>query len=134
MPVTIFNFNAGVSSVFFLPVDELLPNTLQKCFSYYLEFHSHPPVEEHGTTCHKLPYADRILRRFHKFLVISYYVLYLYFFLAFGATAPQWARASSFMRCLDQTRPRCTVGRTPLDERSARRRDYVPYTAFKPGA
>jgi hypothetical protein len=35
---------------------------------------------------------------------------------------PQWARASSFARFLDLTR--CTtVGRTLLDERSARRRD-----------
>jgi hypothetical protein len=33
----------------------------------------------------------------------------------FGATAPQWARASSFTRLLDHIR-RTTVGRTPLDE------------------
>ena len=31
--------------------------------------------------------------------------------------------ASSFMRLLDHTKRRITVGRTPLDERSARRRD-----------
>jgi len=37
--------------------------------------------------------------------------------------SPQWARASSFTRFLDHTRQRTTVGRTPLDERSARRRD-----------
>ena len=36
---------------------------------------------------------------------------------------PQWARASSFKRFLDHTRRRTAVGRTPLDERSARRRD-----------
>ena len=36
---------------------------------------------------------------------------------------PQWARASSFMRFLDHTRRRTAVGRTPLDEWSARRRD-----------
>ena len=40
-----------------------------------------------------------------------------------GATAPQWATASSFTRFLDHTQRRTTVGRTPLDERSARRRD-----------
>ena len=34
----------------------------------------------------------------------------------FGATAPQWARASSFTRFLDHTQRRTTVGRTPLDE------------------
>jgi len=41
----------------------------------------------------------------------------------FGATAPQWAMASSFTRFLDHTQWRTTVGRTPLDEGSARRRD-----------
>jgi hypothetical protein len=33
-----------------------------------------------------------------------------------GATAPQWARASSFTRFIDYTQRRTTVGRTPLDE------------------
>ena len=37
--------------------------------------------------------------------------------------SPQWARASSFMRFLDHTQRRTTVGRTPMDEWSARRRD-----------
>jgi len=32
--------------------------------------------------------------------------------------------APSFLRFLDHTQRRSTVGRTPLDERSARRRDY----------
>ena len=40
-----------------------------------------------------------------------------------GATVPQWARASSLSRFLDHTQRRNTIGRTPLDERSARRRD-----------
>ena len=40
-----------------------------------------------------------------------------------GATAPRWARASSFTRFLDHTQRRATVGRTPLYEWSARRRD-----------
>ena len=37
--------------------------------------------------------------------------------------SPQWARASSFTRFLDHTHRRSTVGRTPLNEWSARRRD-----------
>jgi len=37
--------------------------------------------------------------------------------------SPQWARASSFARFLDHTQRRATVGRTPLDEWSAHRRD-----------
>jgi len=41
----------------------------------------------------------------------------------FGATVPQWAKASSFSRFLDHTQRYTTVGRTPLDEWSARRRD-----------
>jgi hypothetical protein len=36
--------------------------------------------------------------------------------------SPQWARASSFTRFLDHTQRRTTVGRTPLEEWSARRR------------
>jgi len=36
---------------------------------------------------------------------------------------PQWATASSFMRFLDHTQRCATVGRTPLDEWSAQRRD-----------
>ena len=41
----------------------------------------------------------------------------------FSATAPQWVMASSFLMFLDHTQRRSTFGRTPLDERSARRRD-----------
>jgi len=37
--------------------------------------------------------------------------------------SPQWARASFFTRFPDHTQRRITVGRTPLDERSACRRD-----------
>jgi len=36
---------------------------------------------------------------------------------------PQWAMASSFTRFLDHTQRHITVGRTPLDEWSARHRD-----------
>ena len=38
---------------------------------------------------------------------------------------PSWSMASSFLRILDYTKRRTTVGRAPLDEWSARRRD--PY-------
>jgi len=37
--------------------------------------------------------------------------------------SPPWARASSFTTFLDHTQRSTTVGRTPLDEWSARRRD-----------
>ena len=42
------------------------------------------------------------------------YILYSLF--VFGATSPQWARASSFTRFLDHTQRSTTVGRIPLDE------------------
>ena len=45
------------------------------------------------------------------------------FFFFFWSNSPQWARASSFLRFLDHTQRHITVGRTPLDEWSARRRD-----------
>jgi len=45
------------------------------------------------------------------------------FIFYFWSDSPQWAMASSFTRFLDHTKRRTTVGRTPLDERSARRRD-----------
>ena len=41
----------------------------------------------------------------------------------FCVRAPQWAKAYSFTRFLDHTQRRTTVGRTPLDEWSALRRD-----------
>ena len=40
-----------------------------------------------------------------------------------GATAPHWARASSFTRFIDHSQRGFTVGRTPLDMWSAHRRD-----------
>jgi len=41
----------------------------------------------------------------------------------FRRDSPHWARASSFTKFLDRTQRLTTVGRTPLDEWSARRRD-----------
>jgi hypothetical protein len=59
-------------------------------------------------------------------LLLPLLLLVLILLFVFGATAPlQWARASSFMRFPDHTR-HTTVGRSPLDEWSARRTDlYV---------
>jgi len=42
----------------------------------------------------------------------------------FWRNSPQWARASSLTRFIDLTQRCTTVGRTPLDEWSARRRDF----------
>ena len=53
--------------------------------------------------------------------VIHHHPLFVVVYLA--QQPPQWAMASSFTRFLDHTQRRTTVGRTPLDEWSARRRD-----------
>ena len=45
-------------------------------------------------------------------------------FVCFWRDSPHWARASSFTRFLDHTQWHTIVGRTPLDEWSARRREF----------
>ena len=49
-------------------------------------------------------------------VVSSDFVTLIDHFFSFAATAPQWARASSFTRFLDHTQRHTTFGRTPLDE------------------
>jgi hypothetical protein len=49
--------------------------------------------------------------------------LFVCLFLIRQPPPPHWARASSFTRFLVSTQQRTTVGRPPLDEWSARRRD-----------
>jgi len=46
-----------------------------------------------------------------------------FFFFFCRRNSPLWARASSFTRFINHAERRATVGRTPLDEWSARRRD-----------
>jgi len=49
------------------------------------------------------------------------------FLFYFWWNSPQWARAFTLTTILDHTYRRTTVGRTPLDEWSARRTDlYLP--------
>jgi hypothetical protein len=54
--------------------------------------------------------------------LLNYIYIVFCFFLC-HSPPPQWVRASSFTRFLDHTQRRTTVGRTPPDELSARRRD-----------
>jgi len=60
-------------------------------------------------------------------LVYSHYIYkvkkFVCLFVRFWRDSPRWARVSSNTRFIDHTQRRTTVGRTPLDERSARRRD-----------
>jgi len=48
----------------------------------------------------------------------------------FLVQSPQWAMASSFLKFLGHTQRRTTVGRTSLDEWSARRRDNWQHTTL----
>jgi hypothetical protein len=54
--------------------------------------------------------------------------LFVCLFVCLWCNSPQWGRTSSFTRFLDHTQQRTTVGRTPLDKWSARRRDLYPTT------
>ena len=74
-------------------------------------------------------------------LRLSYIYIYIYIYiyvcvcvcvfvcLFLTKQPPQWAMASSFTRFLDHTQRRTTVGRTPLDEWSARR-SYIYVICF----
>ena len=73
-------------------------------------------------------------RYFFQLSVVYFFVLRLIctellilkpmlYFVCLWRDSPHRARASSFTRFLDHTQRRSTVGRTPLDEWSARRRD-----------
>ena len=53
---------------------------------------------------------------------IIYICIYIFFFPLWRC-GPTRAMTSSFLRFLDHTQWRITVGRTPMDERPARRRD-----------
>jgi hypothetical protein len=66
----------------------------------------------HVMSCHFMPCH----------VMLCHVVMLCYVMLCYWRISPQWARASSFTKFLDHTR-RTAVGRTPLDERSARRRD-----------
>ena len=52
----------------------------------------------------------------------------LFFFVCFWHKSLHFVRASSFMGFLEHTQRRSTIGRTPLDELSARRRDLYLIT------
>jgi hypothetical protein len=56
------------------------------------------------------------------------YILHHCFLFVSGATGSQWAVASSFTRFLDHKQWRTIVGRTPLEEWTARRRDLYLIT------
>ena len=76
--------------------------------------------EVHKRTCGGIGIKKKIIER--ELANIISENIFVCLFVS-GATAPQWARASSFTRFLDHTQRRTTVGRTPPDALTARRRD-----------
>ena len=95
-------------------------------------------TEDRGTNYHLLKYQDLDLQYHHpqnlKYCMLweIYYIFLVWNFSLFlGTTAPPWTRASPFTRFLDHTQRRTTVGRTPLDKWSARRRDLYLTTHTK---
>ena len=56
--------------------------------------------------------------------IYIYIYIYVYIYIFLWRCGPTRAMASSFLRFLDHTKRRITVGRTPLVEWSARRRDF----------
>ena len=67
-----------------------------------------------------LTMIPRTVWRRHETLYEKYHHWYS---VCFWRKSPQWRRASTFTRFLDHTQRRTTLGRSPLDEWSVRRRD-----------
>ena len=67
--------------------------------------------------------AGHSTRVSHTFVHIGHCVMWRVIFFFLWRYDPTRVMASSFTRFLDHTKRRTTVGRTPLDEWSARRRD-----------
>jgi hypothetical protein len=74
------------------------------------------------TSCHNSDMFRSILIIFNELLNIS--KAYKKYIFLLWRCDPTRVMASSFLRFLDYTQRRTTVGRTPLDEWSARRRDF----------
>ena len=69
------------------------------------------------------PIVVKYIIPYHVIYRIIYIYIYIYFFFFLWRCDPTRVMATSFLRFLDHTQRRTTVGRTPLDEWSARRRD-----------
>ena len=108
------------------------PQSAIKCFFFqftvyclflkvYKTEDNHGKCQQHGMkTCRKSLQARQAYLDVGCTGPIRLGVFYL--FVCFWRDNPQWARASSFTKFLDHTQRHTTLGRTPLDEWSARRR------------
>ena len=87
--------------------------SIRKNYWKFVHLNTSQRTAFHKSASHQQSYSLNRLTRIREFVWL----------FVFGATAPQWARASSFTRFLDHTQRATTVGRTPLDEWSACLRD-----------
>ena len=97
---------------------------------HILSTHNIPYILTYTTTqclycCNCLPDGKplRLETRRKYFVKFNYSRCAFGWFLFFWRNNPLWTRTSSFTRFLDHKQRRTTIGRTPLDEWSARRRD-----------
>ena len=116
--VLLLHISAGVPSI----VTDLLRNNysggawqakispIRRWYMIFLSFFVKVPFKCFNCDLGHFHFVFRLL-----FGTFSFFFLWRY--------GPTRAMASSFMRFLDHTQWRTTVGRTPLDEWSARRRD-----------
>jgi hypothetical protein len=99
-------------------IDKLRARSISYFNSIFLSFFIYLNNERTGVVDH-CPLSP--------FVSISHINLYLNIVIKrpppFWRNSSQWARASTLTRFLDHTQRRTTVGRTRLDEGSARRRD-----------
>jgi hypothetical protein len=109
-----FDFEASAS------VKAPWPDALILVHMRYCMSASYPTLLNYGLACFAQDQRSQVLKDARSVQLSARVTVK---FLCFGATAPQWDRASSFLMFLDHTRRRSTVGRTPLDEWSTRRRD-----------
>ena len=79
------------------------------------------PPEIHALQSHFVFY---FLYYYFYYYCYYYYCYLLLLFFLLRRCDPTQVMASSFLRFIDHTQRRTTVGRTPLDEWSARRRDF----------
>ena len=89
----------------------------QQLLQAHIDFPDFPPSPQCGTVCHHISiglYPSLSAQR------LSERTLYTPFF---RRDSPQWVLVSSFTWFLDHTQRPTTVGRTPMDEWSARRID-----------
>jgi hypothetical protein len=120
-------------------LDKIVQN-LCVCFKPYIVLVPWKSYETNSVTIYnKTPAQDFTLQHIYlennKIKILMWFHLKVLFtfilskslshtvLLFFWRDSPQWGRSYSFTRFLDHTQRRTTVGRTPLDEWSAHRRD-----------